>query len=129
LVTEGFTSIEEVAYVPTEDLAGIEGFDEDVAGELKTRALAWIEAEAERMNARRRELGVADDVAAIEGLTPAMLVALGEKGVKSLDDLADLAADELNDEKDGILKDFEVSTEDANAIIMAARAHWFTDEK
>jgi N utilization substance protein A len=129
LVTEGFTSIEEVAYVPTEDLAGIEGFDEDVASELKTRALAWIEAEAERMNARRRELGVADDVAAIEGLTPAMLVALGEKGVKSLDDLADLAADELNDEKDGILKDFEVSTEDANAIIMAARAHWFEDEK
>jgi N utilization substance protein A len=129
LVTEGFTSIEEVAYVPTEDLAGIEGFDEDVATELKTRALAWIEAEAERMNARRRELGVADDVAAIEGLTPAMLVALGEKGIKSLDDLADLAADELNDEKDGILKDFEVSTEDANAIIMAARAHWFADEK
>ena len=129
LVTEGFTSIEEVAFVPAEDLAGIEGFDEDVATELKTRALAWIEAEAERLNARRRELGVADEVAAIEGLTPAMLVALGEKGVKSLDDLADLAADELNDEKDGILKDFEVSTEDANAIIMAARAHWFADEK
>jgi N utilization substance protein A len=129
LVTEGFTSIEEVAFVPTEDLAGIEGFDEDVASELKTRALAWIEAEAERMNARRRELGVADEVAAIEGLTPAMLVALGEKGVKSLDDLADLAADELNDPKDGILKDFEVSTEDANTIIMAARAHWFADEK
>src|ERR671922_2204149 len=79
LVTEGFTSVEEVAYVPTEDLAGIEGFDEDVATELKSRALAWIEAEAERLNARRRELGVADDVAAIEGLTPAMLVALGEK--------------------------------------------------
>jgi len=129
LVTEGFTSIEEVAFVPTEDLAGIEGFDEDVAAELKTRAVAWIEAEAERMNARRRELGVADDVAAIEGLTPAMLVALGEKGVKSLDDLADLAADELNDEKDGILKAFEISTESANAIIMAARAHWFEDEK
>ncbi|WP_379956644.1 transcription termination factor NusA [Dongia sedimenti] len=129
LVTEGFTSIEEVAFVPAEDLAGIEGFDEDVATELKTRAVAWIEAEAERLNARRRELGVADEVAAIEGLTPAMLVALGEKGVKSLDDLADLAADELNDEKDGILKDFEVSTEDANAIIMAARAHWFADEK
>src|SRR3569623_1689276 len=96
LVTEGFTSIEEVAYVPSEDLAGIEGFDEDVAGELKARATAWIEAEAARMNARRRELG---------------------------------AADELNDEKDGILKDFEVSTEDANAIIMAARAHWFAEEK
>jgi N utilization substance protein A len=129
LVTEGFTSIEEVAYVPNEDLAGIEGFDEDVATELKSRALAWIEAEAERLNAKRRELGVADDVAAIEGLAPAMLVALGEKGVKTLDDLADLAADELNDPKDGILKDFELSTEDANAIIMAARAHWFEDEK
>jgi N utilization substance protein A len=129
LVTEGFTSIEEVAYVPTEDLAGIEGFDEDVATELKNRALAWIEAEAERLNARRRELGVADEVAAIDKLTPAMLVALGEKGVKSLDDLADLAADELTDEKDGILKDFELTTEDANAVIMAARAHWFDDEK
>ncbi len=129
LVTEGFTSIEEVAFVPAEDLAGIEGFDEDVATELKTRALAWIEAEAERLNARRRELGVADEVAAIEGLTPAMLVALGEKGVKSLDDLADLAADELTDDKDGILKDFELSTEDANGVIMAARAHWFADEK
>jgi N utilization substance protein A len=129
LVTEGFTSIEEVAYVPTEDLAGIEGFDEDVATELKNRALAWIEAEAERLNARRRELGVADEVAAIDKLTPAMLVALGEKGVKTLDDLADLAADELTDSADGILKDFELSTDDANAVIMAARAHWFDDEK
>src|SRR5882762_3355987 len=83
LVTEGFTSIEEVAYVPPEDLAGIEGFDEDVATELKSRALAWIEAEAERLNARRREIGVTDEVAAIDKLTPAMLVALGEKGVKT----------------------------------------------
>jgi len=58
-----------------------------------------------------------------------MLVALGEKGVKTLDDLADLAADELTDAKDGILKDFELTTEDANAIIMAARAHWFQDEE
>jgi N utilization substance protein A len=67
-------------------------------------------------------------VAEIAGLTPAMLVALGEKGVKTLDDLADLAADELTDEKDGILKSFEMSLEDANAIIMAARAHWFDGE-
>jgi len=129
LVTEGFTSIEEVAYVPPEDLAGIEGFDEDVATELKSRALAWIEAEAERLNARRREIGVTDEVAAIDKLTPAMLVALGEKGVKTLDDLADLAADELTDKSDGILKDFELSTDDANVVIMAARAHWFEDEK
>ncbi|HVI87044.1 MAG TPA: transcription termination factor NusA, partial [Dongiaceae bacterium] len=125
LVTEGFTSVEEVAYVPTEDLSSIEGFDEDVAAELKARAATWLEAEEQRLVERRKELGVADDVAAIDGLTPAMLVALGEKGVKTLDDLADLAADELTDEKDGILKGFDLSLEDANAIIMAARAHWF----
>jgi N utilization substance protein A len=124
LVTEGFTSIEEVAYVPTEDLAGIEGFDEDVATELKNRALAWIEAEAERLNARRRELGVADEVAAIDKLTPAMLVALGEKGVKTLDDLADLASDELIE----ILGPDAMDEETANAIIMAARQHWFESE-
>jgi N utilization substance protein A len=128
LVTEGFTSIDEVAYVPTEDLSSIEGFDEDVAAELKTRAQTWLEAEELRMVERRKELGVADDVAAIEGLTPAMLVALGEKGVKTLDDLADLAADELTDDKDGILKDFDLSLDEANAVIMAARAHWFEGE-
>ncbi|MET1029179.1 MAG: transcription termination factor NusA [Dongiaceae bacterium] len=129
LVTEGFTSIEEVAYVPVEDLSSIEGFDEDVAAELKMRAQTWLEAEEQRLVERRKELGVTDDVAAIEGLTPAMLVALGEKGVKTLDDLADLAADELTDEKDGILKDFDLSLEDANAVIMAARAHWFDGEE
>jgi transcription termination/antitermination protein NusA len=128
LVTEGFTSVEEVALVPTEELTSIEGFDEDVASELKARAQAWLEAESERLTAKRKELGVEDAVADIPGLTPAMLVALGEAGVKTLDDLADLAADELTDEKDGILKTFELSLEDANAIIMAARAHWFDGE-
>ncbi|MFC5417084.1 transcription termination factor NusA [Dongia soli] len=128
LVTEGFSSIDEVAYVPIEDLSSIEGFDEDVAAELKTRAQAWLEAEEQRMVERRKELGVADDVAEIERLTPAMLVALGEKGVKTLDDLADLAADELTDDKDGILKDFDLSLDEANAVIMAARAHWFEGE-
>jgi N utilization substance protein A len=128
LVTEGFSSVDEVAYVPPEDLSSIEGFDDDVALELKTRAQGWLEAEEQRMVDRRKELGVGDDVAAIDGLTPAMLVALGDKGVKTLDDLADLAADELTDEKDGILKGFDLSLEDANTIIMAARAHWFDDE-
>jgi N utilization substance protein A len=96
---------------------------------LKARAQAWIEAESERSTEKRKELGVTDEVAAIEKLTPPMLVALGEKGVKTLDDLADLAADELVDAKDGILKEFDLSADDANAIIMAARAHWFEDEK
>src|SRR5512147_1677876 len=125
LVTEGFTSVEEVAFVPTEDLAGIEGFDEEVAGELKARAQAWIEAEAERMNSRRREIGVSDEVAAIEQLTPAMLVALGDKGVKTLDDLADLAADELIE----IVGADNMDETVANDVIMAARAHWFADEE
>ncbi|HEX9449405.1 MAG TPA: transcription termination factor NusA [Dongiaceae bacterium] len=128
LVTEGFTSVEEVAYIPLEDLSSIEGFDDDVAQELKTRAASWLEAEEQRMVDRRKEIGVSDEVAAIDGLTPAMLVALGDKGIKTLDDLADLAADELTDEKDGILKGFNLSLEDANGIIMAARAHWFDDE-
>jgi N utilization substance protein A len=110
--------------VATEDLAEIEGFDEGIAEELKKRAETWIEQENEKMTARYKELGVADDVAAIEGLTPSHLVKLGEKGVKTLDDLGDLAGDELRD----ILGKDELDEEEANRIIMAARAHWFADE-
>src|SRR5882757_2917298 len=95
LVTEGFTKVEDVALVPLEDLAGIEGFDEEVANELRERARAFLQAQDERLNVKRQELGVADEIAAIEGLTPAMLVTLGEAGIKTLDDLADLSGDEL----------------------------------
>ena len=125
LVTEGFTSVEEVAFVPLDDLAGIEGFDEDVAGELQQRARNFLQEQDERFEARRKELGVADEIAAIEGVTPAMLVALGEKGVKTLDDLADLAADELIEIAGAAVK---LEEDEANAIIMAARAHWFENE-
>jgi N utilization substance protein A len=126
LVTEGFTSVEEVAYVAHEDLAGIEGFDEDVAAELQERARHFLAEQNERLEARRQELGVEDALAELEGLTPAMLVALGEKGVKTLDDLADLAGDELVEMVQGRAK---LSQDEANEIIMAARAHWFTDEE
>jgi len=128
LVTEGFATVEEVAFVPLEELASIEGFDDGTANELRDRARAFLQARDEQMTERRRELGVADDVAAIPGLTPAMLVALGEKGVKTLNDLADLSTDELLDRGEGLLKDFTVGEDDANAIIMAARAHWFAAE-
>jgi N utilization substance protein A len=125
LVTEGFTSVEEVAYVPSSDLAGIEGFDEDIAGELQQRARNFLEQQNAEFEARRVELGVTDELATLEGLTPAMLVALGEKGIKTLDDLADLAGDELVE----MLPDkAKVTLDDANAIIMRARAHWFADE-
>jgi transcription termination/antitermination protein NusA len=128
LVTEGFTNIEEVAFVPVGELASIEGFDEDVAAELRERARVFLQEQNEKLSARRRELGVDDALAAIEGLTPAMLVTLGENGVKTLDDLADLSSDELVDPQDGLLRGSGLSGADANAIIMAARAHWFTDQ-
>jgi transcription termination/antitermination protein NusA len=124
LVTEGFSSVEEVGYVPLNDLAGIEGFDEDIANELQQRARTFLKEQNERLDARRKELGVSDEIAEIAGVTPALLVALGEKGAKTLDDLADLAADELIE----IAGAAKLEEKDANAIIMAARAHWFTDE-
>ncbi|WP_431861793.1 transcription termination factor NusA [Azospirillum sp.] len=124
LVAEGFSSVEEIAYVETEELAEIEGFDEDVANELKQRALSFLEEQDARADARRRELGVEDALAEVSGLTASQLVKLGEGGVKTLDDLADLAGDELRDMlgKDG------PSEDEANEIIMAARAHWFDGE-
>jgi N utilization substance protein A len=124
LITEGFTSVEEVAYVPTEDLTGIEGVDEGTATELQNRARVFLEEQDRRNTERRKELGVADDMAAVPGVTSSMQVALGEKGVKTLDDLADLAADELIE----IVGKERLTADDANSIIMAARAHWFVDE-
>jgi N utilization substance protein A len=128
LVTEGFSSVEEVAFVPASDLLDIEGFDEEIAEELRNRARTFLTEEEERLTEERRQLGVTDELAAIEGLTPKMLVTLGGEGVKELDDLADLATDELISSEDGVLREFDLTEEEANAIIMAARAHWFDDE-
>ena len=130
LVTEGFTSVDQVAYVPIEDLAEIEGFDEEVAGELQARARSFLEAENERLTAQRRELGVEDRLAEVPGLTPAMLVTLGERGIKTLEDFADLASDELTDGKEAILGTFDLGQDEANDMIMAARVAvgWFTAE-
>jgi N utilization substance protein A len=131
LVTEGFSTLEEVAYVATSDLAGIEGFDEDIANELQARARAALERRDEEYAARYQELGVSDELISLEGLTPGMLVTLGEKGVKTLDDFADLAGDELIEilaasDKGGV----ELEPEAANDMIMAMRRHlgWFGDD-
>jgi N utilization substance protein A len=129
LVTEGFSTVEEVAFVPLEDLTGIEGFDESLARELSARARAYLEEQDRKFEVRRRELGVGDSLSTIEGLTPAMLVALGEAGVRTIDDLADLSSDELINAEDGILRSFGLDQERANAIIMAARQHWFAGEE
>jgi N utilization substance protein A len=125
LVTEGFTSLEEIAFVAVEELASVEGFDETVASELQQRAQVFLQEQNDRFEARRQELGVSDEIAAIEGMTPALLVAVGEKGVKTLDDLADLAADELIEMAGAGAK---LEEDEANAIIMAARQHWFENE-
>src|ERR1700716_4588249 len=86
LVTEGFTTLEEVAYVALEDLAEIEGFDADVGAELQERARVSLERRDREYEQRRRELGVSDELVEFEQLTPGMLVALGEGGIKTLDD-------------------------------------------
>ncbi|MEE8393851.1 MAG: transcription termination factor NusA [Rhodospirillales bacterium] len=124
LGTEGFSSIEDVAFVPIEDLSSIEGFDEEVASELRERARAFLAARDEELSRRSVELGVSDDLTAVEGVSPTLLVALGESGVKTRDDLADLSGDELLEvAPDGLLGEVK-----ANEIIMAARSHWFEAE-
>ncbi|MEP2988527.1 MAG: transcription termination factor NusA [Parasphingorhabdus sp.] len=144
LVAEGFAEMEEVAYVAPEEIANIEGFDEELAAELQSRAIEALERREAAAKAKRTELGVEDDVAELPHLTEAMLVTLGEAGLKTLDDVADLATDELilkrkseprrrNDnrkpEPDGVLAQYGFTEEQGNEIIMAARAHWFEDEE
>jgi len=128
LATEGFTSVEEIAIEEIEELAAIEGFDEELAAALQERAQEYLDARDAEYEQRRNDLGVQDDLAAIEGLTPGMLVALGEAGIKELDDFAELATDELTSDEDGILRGFGLGETQASAMIMAARAHWFDDE-
>ena len=130
LVAEGFSHIEEVAYVPVEDLVTIEGFDEDVAGELQYRATQFLEEENRRQTERLEQLKMAEDLLNFDSLDLPMLVALGEAGILSLDDFADLAADELINAEDGILRDFSIKPTVADDFIMLARvnAGWFSAE-
>ncbi len=149
LVAEGFSELEEVAYVDPAEIAAIEGFDEGLAEELQSRAQEALDRREEANRAERRELGVEDALAELPVLTEAMLVTLGKAGIKTLDDLADLATDELiqkareprrnersdrevrrnrTEDKAGILAVYGLSEEQGNEIIMAARAHWFEDE-
>jgi transcription termination/antitermination protein NusA len=95
LVTEGFRSVEDVAFVPVEELAGIESFNEEIAEELRNRAQAYLEKRDAELTEKRRALGVEDALAEVEDLPPARLVKLGEAGVKSVADLADLSSEEL----------------------------------
>jgi transcription termination/antitermination protein NusA len=139
LASEGFDSVEEIAYVEEKELSSIDGLDQDTASEIQGRAREYLAKIAAEQDLKRRELGVEDGVAEIERMTPAMLVALGEAGILNVEDLAGCATDELagwSERKDGetiqypgILEGFDVSREDAEAIIMQARVKvgWITE--
>ncbi len=131
LVTEGFVSVEDVAYVENAEVAAIEGFDEDTAEEIQARARDFLEREAAELDSKRRELGVEDGVLQIEGVSLPMAVALGQGDVKSVEDLAGLVPDDLRGwfeskggervREAGILETFGLDPAEAEALIMRAR--------
>ena len=140
LVTEGFAAVEHVAYAEEGEIASIEGFDEDTAQELQTRAREWLDKATAELDAKRKASGVEDAVLDVPGVTLPIAVALGEGGVKTVEDLADLATDEIRggfEFKDGervrvpgVLESFSLSLEDAEMLILRARvaAGWITEE-
>src|SRR6185437_12351982 len=131
LVTEGFATVEDVAYVDVSEIASIEGFDEDTGAEIQARATDYLDKIAAEYDAKRRELGVEDGLLEIEGVTLPMAVALGEGGVKTVEDLAGLVPDDLrgwyeskNGERvrePGVLEAFALDPADAELLIMRAR--------
>jgi N utilization substance protein A len=141
LASEGFSQVEEVGYVELDEITSIEGFDEETAQELQTRAREYLDRIENELNAKRNELGVSDELLTINGITTAMLVALGEDGIKTMEDFAGCAADDLigwTERQDGETKRYEglfsakeVSREEAEAMVMAARlaAGWITQEE
>jgi N utilization substance protein A len=144
LATEGFETVQEVAFVDTSEIAHIEGFDEDTAKEIQTRAREFLDKQEAERDARRKELGVADELKEVTGVTTAMLVAFGENDIKTVEDLAGAIPDDLvgwterSKERDaepvrhkGVLEGFETGRKEAEDMIMAARivAGWVTEEE
>ncbi|ODR99898.1 transcription elongation factor NusA [Methyloceanibacter methanicus] len=139
LASEGFSSVEEVAFVDTDEISSIEGFDEETAGEIQARAREHLEKLEAELDAKRKELGVSDDLLQLEGLNMAMLVALGENDVKSVEDLADCATDDLagwteRQDKEttrhrGFLDGFGLTRPQCEDLILAARvkAGWIDE--
>ena len=132
LASEGFETVEEIAYVAPEDFITIEGFDEDVAEELQERAREFLDRLAAENDAKRKELGVEDAVMELEGMTPSFAVRLGEEGVQTLDDVAGLVPDDITGGREpgpdgkpvwveGVLKKGEMRKDDAQMFIMRAR--------
>jgi transcription termination/antitermination protein NusA len=140
LASEGFNSVEELAVVDEKELAGIEGFDEDTARELQARAREYLGRQEAELDDKRKELGVEDALKEIPGITTAMLVQLGENGIKTVEDLAGCATDDLfgwSERKDGetvrypgALDGFDLARDDTETLIMQARvkAGWIKEE-
>src|SRR5262249_12296577 len=138
--SEGFKSVEELIMVDEKELAGIEGFDEGTARELQARAREFLEKEERELDAKRKELGVEDALKEVPGVTTKMLVHMGEDGLKTVEDLAGSVTDDLvgwTERKDGetvkhagILEGFDLTREEAEALIMQARvkAGWIKEE-
>lgn len=124
LISEGFSTVDEIAMVELSELSSIDGFDEDLAAELQKRAQEFVKKRNEEFVEKSKTLGVDESLKTIAGLDQDMILALAEKGVKTLDDLADLATDELIE----ILGEGVITEVEANRVIMAAREHWFTDD-
>jgi len=141
LASEGFATVEEVAFVPLDEITYIEGFDDETAQEIQNRARDFLDQQNAALTEQRREMGVEDALAEITELTPAMLVRLGESDVKTLEDFAGCVTDDLigwfetverkRVRQDGILDGFDISPEEAEALIMSARvkAGWVTQEE
>ncbi len=124
LVGEGFSSVDEVALVPIEEIETIEGFDTDVANELQKRASAWLDKKNAEYATKLQDLKLAKEVMDIAALTPEMQVKLGEAGIKTMDDIGDLAADEMVE-----IVGAGLDEETASTIIMDARSSWFDEEE
>ena len=124
LIAEGFTTVDEIAEVELGELAEIEGFDEDIATELQSRAKEFVAKRDAEFASKMKDLGISDDLKTVDGLDQDMIIKLAENGIKTLDDLADLAGDELVE----ILGETVMPLSEANRIIMAAREHWFENE-
>ena len=140
LASEGFKSVEELIMVDEKELAGIEGFDEDTAQELQSRAREFLDKEEAELDTKRKDLGVEDALKEVPGVSTKMLVELGKDGIKTVEDLAGCVTDDLigwSERKDGenikhagILADFDLTKEEAEALIMQARikAGWVKEE-
>ena len=140
LASEGFSQVEEVAYVDLDEIASIEGFDEEAAEEIQSRARECLEAIEAELDEKRLSLGVTDELREVPGMTTAMMVKLGEDGIKTMDDFAGCAADDLvgwNERKDGetvrydgLFTSLDVTRADAEQMIVTTRlaAGWITEE-